>query len=1618
MTKMPDQLGKFLLLLWKNWVLQYRRPLQTIFEILSPVVFSVVIVVIRSLVDPKKHPAVAYPQFCTFPEDFEFKKQLCSETEGYFNLLYSPRGVVVDKVMEALRDTNTFEDVMGIEDSAKLEKYFIDESTYYIFAAIQFDDTYKSLTDFSAIKNFKITLSYLQDYHGEGFLYVQHILTMILIAVKNNLPLPKIDFSQVPLISMRRYPHPEWYEDALQVYLQVLLSLLIVLSFIYPCINIVRSITTEKEKQLKESMKIMGLPNWLHWTAWFVKCFIFLLLSSILIIILLKLQWMPKQDVTIFTHSDPTVLILFLMFYVCATITFCFAVSVMFNKANTAAAVAGLAWFISYIPFLLTRTQLNVLGLGSKLLMCLCSNTAVAYGLNIILLYEKIEDGVQWNTLFKSFNPDDSLSLGLIWIMLIIDSLIYMFIAIYVETVFPGEYGVSKPWYFLCMADYWRSSTIYKQDSETSFFGNPANVGEFFEREPFHLRTGIQITNLRKVFRRKAAVEDLSLNLYEDQITVLLGHNGAGKTTTMSMLTGMITPTSGTAKVNGFDIRTEMDGVRQSLGLCPQHNIIFDQLTVEEHLYFFSKLKGLHKSEIKAEIDKYIKLLELEDKRHSKSKTLSGGMIRKLCVGMALCGNSKVVMLDEPTAGMDPSARRALWILLKRQKEGRTILLSTHFMDEADLLGDRIAIMAAGQLQCCGSSFFLKKKFGAGYNLVMDKSPECRPAEVTALLRKYIPDIEVHSNVGSELIYLMEQSYSSKFEPMLKELENNSKGLGILGYGISLTTMEEVFMKVGAEGITEDAPKKEPNVNENITVTSGGRPQFTGGIKLLGNQFLAMFMKRSLSTCRSWPLLLIQIAIAITFVIVAVMYIRAQKFANLSTPVPLDLSKFNKPVVLVEDLSNSSYLQPYLNYLKTNGYSYEKTNNLSKRVVELTNRSPVKARSKYVVGVTFDKENNKDHITAWFNNDAYHTPGISLALVLNTIFKLALKCDDCSIEFVNHPMPYDIYVKFYMLMSGENLGFSSALQLAIGMAFVTSFYVLFIIKERISKSKHLQLVSGVNVLVFWLTSVLWDMLTFILISLLVITVYACFQEDGFKSGPQLGRVFLLFCMFGWAFLPLAYIAANFFHTAAAGFTKMVIFNILTGVVAFLLTNNLKGIPSTTDIGDDLHEVFLIFPHFCLAMGLIDVYEFQIQKELCKKCEVQFCHEGMKKGECKDVHKSYYMWDSPGIGKNLSFLFIVGLILYLVHLFIEYKLFIRLFYYITRYRQHQKQNEEIEEDADVAEENNKIRNASRDELLNYALILRDLTKYYGKFLAVNCLCLGVRDHDCFGLLGINGAGKTTTFMMMTGDIRITYGDGFIKGFSIKHQFRKVQKCIGYCPQFDALLDDMTAKETIIMFALLRGMSFGDAKRLATVLATEFDFLRHFKKPVRTLSGGNKRKLSSAIATIGDPPVIYFDEPTTGMDPATKRYLWNALCKIRDSGKCLVLTSHSMEECEALCTRIAIMVNGQFKCLGSSQHLKNKFAKGYNLIIKLKKPTDGLAINTQLVEQFIKLQFPKAKLKEKHEELMYYHVKDVSRPWSEMFGILERAKKGNYNIEDYSLGQSSLEQVFLNFTRLQR
>ncbi len=198
--------------------------------------------------------------------------------------------------------------------------------------------------------------------------------------------------------------------------------------------------------------------------------------------------------------------------------------------------------------------------------------------------------------------------------------------------------------------------------------------------------------------------------------------------------------------------------------------------------------------------------------------------------------------------------------------------------------------------------------------------------------------------------------------------------------------------------------------------------------------------------------------------------------------------------------------------------------------------------------------------------------------------------------------------------------------------------------------------------------------------------------------------------------------------------------------------------------------------------------------------------------------------------------------------------------------------------------------------------------------------------------------------------------------MKKDLSKVYTKIGYCPQFDALIEELTGKLTMEMFALIRGVPRSQIKFVIKDLGDRLNFSKHLDKIVGAYSGGNKRKLSTALALIGDPQIIFLDEPTTGMDAGAKRQLWNVVINARSEGKAVVLTSHSMEECEALCTKLVIMVKGEFKCLGSAQHLKSKFSMGFILTIKAgrnKQPND--VEHLSMVKQFLKNKFPESVLK---------------------------------------------------------
>lgn len=223
----------------------------------------------------------------------------------------------------------------------------------------------------------------------------------------------------------------------------------------------------------------------------------------------------------------------------------------------------------------------------------------------------------------------------------------------------------------------------------------------------------IEIKGLRKEFGSKIAVNDLNLKVREGNLFAFLGVNGAGKTTTIRMLTGLTRPNAGDALVMGHSITENLQDVKKLVNLSPQETSIAPNLTVRENLEFIAGIYGFDKAKIKEKTDQMLEQFSMGEVENSKAKTLSGGWQRKLSIAMALITEPKVLFLDEPTLGLDVLARRDLWREIEALKGKITVVLTTHYMEEAEALSDEIAIMAKGDLKAIGTLEELKKQTGA-----------------------------------------------------------------------------------------------------------------------------------------------------------------------------------------------------------------------------------------------------------------------------------------------------------------------------------------------------------------------------------------------------------------------------------------------------------------------------------------------------------------------------------------------------------------------------------------------------------------------------------------------------------------------------------------------------------------------------------------------------------------------------------------------------------------------------------------------------------------------------------------------------------------------------------------
>uniref|UniRef100_A0A8C2KS41 P-type phospholipid transporter n=1 Tax=Cyprinus carpio TaxID=7962 RepID=A0A8C2KS41_CYPCA len=1573
-----------------------------------------------------------------------------------------------------------------------------------------------------------------------GFVYLQDMVDRGIIKVQTGVSQPLGVYAQ-------QMPYPCYVDDAFVSSIATILPMFLVLAFIYTACQTIKGLVLEKELRLKEVLRVVGVRNSSMWFCWFIENMVLLTIPCALISVMVKYG-------KVLRYSDPSVIFVFLLVFCVATVMQCFFISVFFSRANLAAACGGLIYFLLYLPHVLCYAWRDVLGFGAKIATSLLSCVAFGYGCENFSRYEEQGIGIQWSNIRVSPQENDRYSFIVSIFMMLFDAFIYWMLTWYIENVFPGQYGIPKPWYFPFTSSYWCGTPV-GSDAHPDLLHELENQSGYLEKPPPGMKPGVCIRNLVKVYKtgNKLAVDGLSLDFYQDHITSFLGHNGAGKTTTMSILTGLFAPTSGTAYINGYDIRSDMDTIRTHLGMCPQHNVLFNDLTVEEHIYFYARLKGRSSKEVQKEIDQMIRDVGLPHKRKDLVKNLSGGMQRKLSVAIAFVGGSNVVILDEPTAGVDPYARRGIWDLLLKYKTGRTIILSTHHMDEADILGDRIAIISHGRVCCCGSSLFLKKMYGRGYYLTIARANQDRVmaqraplikefsvdegicsdsissldppdvADLSRLVRRHVPEAEFLEVVGQELVYVLPYTGAANgsFASLFKELDLEKSALAVTSYGISDTSLEEIFLKVAEDtGVDMESHGNLIYININFIshfniqyhhlqscffffcVTDTQRPMCANGKgsyvimgwSLIKQQFLALFIKRFHHARRSRRGIIAQVVMPAFFVCLALIFSLIVppfvEYPNLELQpwmygAPQNtFYSFDDPAVdQVERVTNALLSSPGFGtrcmssnpipklpcnpaggtdwftpavtpsiseIFEKGNWSMEnpspdcqcgtpqrsimlpdcplgagglpppqRTQNTTDTLQNLTARnmtdfllknyqksgkiryggisvggvnSQVKLNESDITAVIDDFKSllnisqfsqtehifqalrlflvelgTRDNVKVWFYNQGWHSLVSFLNVASNGVLRGNLPAGRREQEFgittFNHPLN----------LTKEQLSATTSTDVVVSicvifaMSFIPASFVLFLIQERVSKAKHLQFVSGVNPTVYWLANFAWDMVVD-----LCVCVCVCFR---------------------WSITPMMYPASFLFSVPSTAYVVLTCINLFIGINGSVATfvMELFDDPNITRINDIVKQALLVFPHFCLGRGLMDMAKNQAMATLYQNL-----------GE--DRFENPLSWNM--VGKNLFAMAIQGGVMFSLTLLLQYKFFCKSMSIKSLPTSSGK------EDEDVALERERVqRGGAQNDLLRIC----DLTKMYRKKKtpAVEKICVGVPAAECFGLLGINGAGKTTTFKMLTGDISPTAGDAFLNGYSIRSDLQLVQQNMGYCPQFDAIDELLTGREHLEFYARLRGVPEKEVSMVAEWGVQKLGLVKYSEKSAGTYSGGNKRKLSTAIALIGCPPLVFLGEPTTGMDPKAPRFLWDCILSVIKEGRSVILTSHSMEECEALCTRMAIMVNGQFKCLGRIQHLKSRFGDGYTLIIRVSADQADLCT----VETFVRDTFHGSTLKEKHHNTLQYQIPQGEGALAHIFSQLNKHQQ-LLHVEDYSVSQTTLDQVFVSFARLQR
>ncbi|GMF24988.1 unnamed protein product [Phytophthora fragariaefolia] len=1416
-----------------------------------------------------------------------------------------------------------------------------------------------------------------------------------------------------------------------------------VLSYLYLVSCVIVSFLTEKESKSRELMRILGARDCELFGGWVITYLPILVLGTFL-------QTIGAHGM-LFPNSDTRLLFLFFFTFASSSFSYGFMVSSIFSRAR-AGSLAGMGLF--FMMFFFSYSFNADTSEGSRTLAGIFPPISLSEGIGVIAKLESFGVGITYDNAFDEIN---NFRFANAIAMQIFDTVLCILLGKYFEKVIPQEFGVAKKWYFLLTKTFWCpqvSQLVTDEAQEGEKDSDTVEPIRYDLKQQEISGRAVIIAGLRKEFSvpggKKVAVHGLDLKLYEGQITCLLGHNGAGKTTVMSILTGVTPPTSGNAWIRGRSVIKDLEKIRQTLGYCPQHSVLYPDLTVKEHLTFYGRLKGFtDPKELATEVINKIKEVDLVDKIDVRSHALSGGMQRKLSLAIAFLGDSTVVFLDEPTAGMDPYSRRRTWDLIQRNRAGRVIILTTHFMDEADILGDRIAIMAEGKLQCVGSSLFLKKRFGVGYRLsFIRQSDNCtlNAQLVISLVQRHIPQAGVASNVGTELTFQLPFESSAGFPGLFRNLESRQNELGILSFAISVTTLEEIFLMVAGSGSTAKLPKISRDEvvstkmvsNKSITIepyetaiavkSSKGDSKVAASSNTFGtwmtslritsaftNQMSALLRKRVQCGKRDVNMLFFSTILPVVAIFVGLSALKlstvlqndpklelsltVQYSLGLQTPVPIGCpgnldgsggrsTQWCSELILPAYFSDGvayelkidktvfngtetptvfgvSYDSPSIEPNDTRGYSLQFAELAFKKAFGYLPGADISvpATQPEMKGqfggflVYASEATNTISYNVLANGSSRHASPTYKHMIDSAINRFLLSKAgkpglSVTTRVSSHPLPLSFKTRSIF---SSYLSVPAVIFIVIAFTFIPASIMPFIVKEKHleQNAKYQQLLSGMSFFAYWIANFVFDMALYFVpmtVAILLLTSFMGAESCDSCTQDVPAATVTLFVLFGAAIAPWTYILSHGMEKPSECLVYTFMINFFLGILLLLLSFTMNSLDSTRSANAVLVYIWRCSPLFSLGNGLLNVLLADLLALYGLTNQTRSAFDLDIAGT--DIW--YLLLECP-----VFILLTVGIDMvqagtlpwkfdqFLDKLSVERRAYMRVpcsgakLHIQKSFGAKVINTDEIEVDEDVTAEAQRVHEIYRSLAVAPEVVqIFELEKVYpnGK-RAVKSLSFGLHQGECFGFLGVNGAGKTTTMKILTGDLLPTSGSATLNGFDIRNERSKARNSIGYCPQFDALIDLLTVREHLELFSRIKGFHKERLQKEVDRLLNKLKIEGFANKLAGSLSGGNKRKLSLAIAMIGEPCVLVLDEPSTGVDPFSRRLLWDVILEasIQSQRSTVMLTTHSMEECEALCNKAGIMVDGGLRCFGSIPHLKARFGDGFMLECKLDAPS---------------------------------------------------------------------------------